>query len=210
MILRIIFEECTKTSTCTILEAADSGARGPAQAKVIISAELSVATWCCVSDILQSEDTFNLGGIRTNHCSATKPCFCVDRFKSARARSAIIYPLSFVRSERIQRGFFKKCLDREVTHVVLAGAGLHLLKGSFHDFASICFLFFWPLVPVPRQLQTNLLRAGSACGVPLLAWNQMWCPEQRRQVLECAPIWPPVRHKLCPHIAHVRREVHNR
>ena len=38
-----VFEQCTRTSTCTILEAADSGARGPAQAKVITSAELSVA-----------------------------------------------------------------------------------------------------------------------------------------------------------------------
>ena len=25
-----------------------------------------------------------------------------------------------------------------------------------------------------------------------------------------APIWPPVRHKLCPYIAQVRREVYNR
>ena len=30
-------------------------------------------------------------------------------------------------------------LDCGVTHVVLAGAGLHLLKGLFHDFASIGF-----------------------------------------------------------------------
>ena len=37
------------------------------------------------------------------------------------------------------------------------------------------------LAPVPR-LQANLahpLRAGSACGAPLLAWNQMRGPEQR-------------------------------
>ena len=89
-----------------------------------------------LSDILRSEDSFNLGGILTNQRSAAKPWFCDERFDSARARSAIIYPLSFVRSERIQRGFFKECLDRGVTHVVLAGAGLHLLKGRFHDFAA--------------------------------------------------------------------------
>ena len=39
--------------------------------------------------------------------------------------------------------------------------------------------------PVP-QLQANPLRTGSACGVPLLARNQMWGPEQRHRALERA------------------------
>jgi hypothetical protein len=40
---RIAVEECTRTSTCTVPKASDSGPRGPARAKVITSAEVSVA-----------------------------------------------------------------------------------------------------------------------------------------------------------------------
>ena len=58
------------------------------------------------------------------------------------------------------------------------------------------------LVPVPQQ-QANPLRTGSACGVPLLARNQMWGPEQRRRALERAP--RPSGHKPGTCCAHIYR-----
>ena len=42
--------------------------------------------------------------------SAAKPCLRRDELKIARAWSTIIYPLSFIRSERIQRGFSRNAL----------------------------------------------------------------------------------------------------
>ena len=46
-------------------------------------------------------------------------------------------------------------------------------------------------------------QTGSACGVPLVAWNQMWGPEQRRRALERAP--RPSGHKPGTCCAHIYR-----
>ncbi len=117
-----------KISTCTVLGAVDScpGLWGSVQTKVITSAKLIVAPWQW-----GSEDIFNLRGIWTMHCPATKTCFRLDDFQSTGTQSEIVQRLSFI----------KKRFDCAVTHVVLARAEVHCFKGHFHDLASICSVF---------------------------------------------------------------------
>ena len=100
-----------------------------------------------LSNILWSEDSFNLGGILTNHRSAANHRFAAivfavtgSKLLALDSRSSTRFLLS--EASGSSEVFFKKCLDHGVTHVDLAWAGLHLLKGRFHNFASIGFLFF--------------------------------------------------------------------
>ena len=74
--------------------------------------------------------------IQPLHRSAPKPCLCMHEFQIICAGSAEIYQfqVSFVWSERIQRGFFKKILDWGMIHIVIdsfARARMHLFKGCF-------------------------------------------------------------------------------